>query len=189
MDQFLGSMYNLHLPLSSSSQWDCEETSASVSGRSGSFCERNGVTAEQKGECHLMASSLLRVLCLELAVRTVECLHVCTGRFTLARQLQVEHIQFPICFIVSTHRIMLSFFGYSKCLGVYWSSITNCKEWLKSQIAKAITWVAICLSTVFIFSPSFIHCSVANKGLVSCAVALCLGPEDADFLSSISGGH
>lgn len=31
-------------------------------------------------------------------------------------------------------------------------------------------WILIWVSTVFVFLPTFIHCSVANKGLVSCAV-------------------
>lgn len=50
--------------------------------------------------------------------------------------------------------------------------LSNSKQGLKSEIAEAIfnMWIVIWLSTVFVFSPSFIHCSVADKGLVSCAV-------------------
>lgn len=90
----------------------------SISGRSGTFCEKSGgVKAEWEGECHLTTSSLLHVLCLELAVWSVGCLHATYTlegahwkQFALGRQLQVEHIHFSICLIVNMHRITLTAF-------------------------------------------------------------------------------
>lgn len=64
------------------------------------------VVLQQSGK----VNSLLRVLCLELAVWAAGCLHAASALegshwkpFALARQLQVECIRFSICFIVSMH--------------------------------------------------------------------------------------
>lgn len=86
----------------------------SISGRSWTFCERRVVELWQSGR----VNATLRVApCCMFFIWSVGCLYATYALegarrkpFALGRQLQVEHIQFSICFIVNMHRITLTAF-------------------------------------------------------------------------------